>query len=293
MVFSYNVTRELFLSARFSVPPAIGLDWINREGNSEVTGILGVKKIWNRRRGKTKSRLMFLNCHGRAAMERTLTSDTWDLLHKNGFLFLSETMMQERKFHDLFSNKTAFVVHAKKHSKGRPFGGLQMIVNKSLKPQLLSKDDNHICVTACGLTVCGLYFNPESELDDICKIVSQVVNRCPDKKNLILAGDLNLKPHTEDFEEFCELLLEDEIILRSDPSTPTFFHQKGSSTLDHVFASARMDVVSTGVFDKGISDHAAITAIAHIKRSPCSTFMKTREIYKTWFDVENATKDLH
>ena len=81
----------------------------------------------------------------------------------------------------------------------------------------------------------------------MCKVVCQVVNKCPDKKHLILAGDINLKPLTEDFEELCESLEEEEIILRSDPSIPTYFHAKGSSTLDHVFAPAKMDVVSTDV----------------------------------------------
>ena len=93
-------------------------------------------------------------------MERTLSNETWDLLNKNSILFLSETWMTENKYEDLLPEKTTFVVHAKKKSKGRPFGGLQMIINKKLKPKLISKDDNHICVSACGLTVCGFYFNP-------------------------------------------------------------------------------------------------------------------------------------
>ena len=109
----------------------------------------------------------------------------------------------------------------------------------------------------------------------ICRIVSQVVNRCPDRNRLLLAGDINLRPNTEDFEALSELLEEEEIILRSDPTTPTYFHSKGSSTLDHIFAPVRMDILQTGVFDKGISD-AAITAVAHIKRLLKDNFVKNQ-----------------
>ena len=168
-----------------------------------------------------------------------------------------------------------------------------MIINKKLKPKLISMDDNHICVSACGLTVCGFYFNPTEEIDDICRIVSQVVNRCPDRNRLLLAGDINLRPNTEDFEALSELLEEEEIILRSDPTIPTYFHSKGSSTLDHIFAPVRMDILQTGVFDKGISDHAAITAVTHIKRLPKDNFVKTRDVHKTWFDVGSAVMELH
>ena len=48
--------------------------------------------------------------------------------------------------------------------------------------------------------------------------------------------------------------------------------------LDHIFTPVRMDVLQTGVFDKGISDHAAITAVTHIKRLPKDNFVKTREV---------------
>ena len=128
-------SRNLLLNSRYTTPPKVGLEWLNKNGNDALAGILKKKK--NKRRGRTKARLLFLNCHGRASMERTLSTDTWDLLNKNSFLFLSETWMTEQKYQDLFPEKTTFVVHAKKKSKGRPFGGLQMIINKTLKPKLI------------------------------------------------------------------------------------------------------------------------------------------------------------
>ena len=70
-----------------------------------------------------------------------------DLLNKNG-----NDGLAENKYQDLFPEKTTFVVHPKKKSKGRAFGGLknshdreslktalpylQMIINKTLKPLL-------------------------------------------------------------------------------------------------------------------------------------------------------------
>ena len=54
-----------------------------------------------------------------------------------------------------------------------------------------------------------------------------------------------------------------------------------------------MDIIQTGVLDKGISDHAAITAVTHIKRLPKDNFVKTRDVHKTWFDVGSAVMELH
>jgi len=73
--------------------------------------------------------------------------------------------------------------------------------------------------------------------------LSKVLNKCLDRNRLKLAGDINLRPSTKDFEALSELLEEEEIILRSDPSIPTYFHS--SSTLDHIFAPVRMDVLNT------------------------------------------------
>ena len=73
-------------------------------------------------------------------MERALSTDTWDLLSKNSILFLSETWMTENKYQDLFPEKTTFVVHPKKKSKGRALGGLKTVNShdrESLKTCLL------------------------------------------------------------------------------------------------------------------------------------------------------------
>ena len=90
-------SRNLLLNSRFTTPPKIGLEWLNKNGSDALADI--IKKKRNRRRGKTKARLLFLNCHGRASMERTLSTGTWDLLN-------SETWMTENKYQDLFPEKT-------------------------------------------------------------------------------------------------------------------------------------------------------------------------------------------
>ena len=81
---SLQVLMALGVSARMQEqvcllsPPKIGLDWLNKNGSDALADI--IKKKRNRRRGRAKARLLFLNCHGRASMERTLSTDTWDLL---------------------------------------------------------------------------------------------------------------------------------------------------------------------------------------------------------------------
>ena len=107
-------SRNLLLNSRYTTPPKTGLDWLNKNSNDALAGILKKKK--NKRKGRTKARLLFLNCHGRASMERTLSNDTWDLLNKNSFLFLSETWMTEHKYRPI-SRKDNFCGSCKEEIK--------------------------------------------------------------------------------------------------------------------------------------------------------------------------------
>ena len=47
------------LNSRYTAPPKIGLDWLNK--------------------------ILFLNCHGRASMERTLSTDTWGPISREDY----------------------------------------------------------------------------------------------------------------------------------------------------------------------------------------------------------------
>lgn len=52
----------------------------------------------------------------------------------------------------------------------------------------------------------GFYFKPETGIEDIWLEIENAINLVPDKNKIILAGDLNLKPGTQKFEELCKLL---------------------------------------------------------------------------------------
>ena len=93
-----------------------------------------------------------------------------------GIPFLNETWMTENKYQDLFPEKTTFVIHAKKKSKGRPFGDLQIIINKTLKPE------QEIDVTYVFEELCLSHFH-------------DIVRRWPSRENILAYGKNFLTEH--------------------------------------------------------------------------------------------------
>ena len=98
----------------------------------------------------------------------------------------------------------------------------------------------------------------------------------PPNTDFIIGGDFNMKFGSQDLKEVSALLHLEDIDLRSDPAKPTFYHAKGCSSIDHLFASTSTVCLSTAVQPKGLSDHCPISMRVKIPKSLTSKSTTTR-----------------
>ena len=164
-----------------------------------------------------------------------------NILKKNEVTFLSETWSTAPS--SPCQGKTFFSVPATKSTgRGRPSGGLELLVSPSLSSRLLSSSDHHLCVHIpnLNLTVVGVYYKPSLDMDEVVEDLTRAIDASPDGAEIVVGGDFNRKLGDSDFGELCEFLGNSSISLLSDPETTTFIGAGGSSCVDHIFGSRSM-----------------------------------------------------
>ena len=109
-----------------------------------------------------------------------------------------------------------------------------------MNPRPFSQEDNHLALEVRGLSIIGFYFAHSSDLDTMILQLSEVISKTNDKSKILIGGDFNVKPHSQEHEEICKYLESEGIYQASDSNKSTFFHSKGSSTLDYIFGSHNM-----------------------------------------------------
>lgn len=220
------------------------------------------------RGGCSKSAYLFLNAHGL----RTALLDPTTLTNYS-VSFFSETWLVDPA--PVVANRDFFGVPAKKpHGRGRPSGGLHLYCNPLLGATLLSSSSCHIAVSTPLLTCIGVYFEPESDLDDIILCLANVLNNAPSALPVLIGGDFNLHPDSAEFREVSDFLRHYDVLLISDPSVPTFFHARGSSCIDYVFGSSSLKVSECSCPPFQASDHAPLKVVLKLPRRNHSAGMK-------------------
>ena len=72
----------------------------------------------------------------------------------------------------------------------------------------------------------GFYFAPSSDLDTMILQLSEVISKTNDKSNILIGGDFNVKPHSQEHEEICKYLESEGIYQALDSNKSTFSIQK-------------------------------------------------------------------
>ena len=163
---------EHLRSFRWTVPPNYNFENINKLApdillkKTSETKVKGThnKTRRDKRAGKAKIKMIFANTHGLASFLRASNIIN---LTKNSVCFLSETWVTKHKYTNVFDEKFCMVYHADKNKRGRPFGGLQLIVNPKLNPQPISESKHHLAIELRGISIIGCYFDPTCEVDTI------------------------------------------------------------------------------------------------------------------------------
>ena len=281
--------RRFILDAR---PFPYSFEYTNVSVDLTVAKELGItRKKRGCRRGNTSVAIGFTNCHGRETM---LLNPGSTYLKKYSFTFLCETMVTEKKFKPCnFPGKTNFVHHARITSAsglGRPSGGHEWYANSHYKPRFISSSDHHMTMAFHDYTLIGCYFRPGLDLDIITNILTTEINHVSNSDRVIIGGDFNLHTESEGFKEINSLLEKRGLQLTSNPDIPSFFHPKGTSTVDYIYSSSKLKVKRAETRDLSISDHATMGIVIkvpiNLSSSPLHQDKRRR------LNIEECAKDL-
>ena len=190
--------------------------------------------------------------------------------------FLSSDSRQLLEF---TSSHNLFFHHAKS-TRGRPSGGLALMIRKELLGNLVAKSDSFLAVKVSNVVIFVVYF-PTNYRNDMserkfsltCTSIAKLVSKYEDEGlSCLLFGDFN-----------CELSDPEnnrsQILLHACPSLTyvgndrdfTYIHQSGSvSQLDYFYCSSMIKPTSntTVLLDYSISDHMPICNSFQIKPLP-------------------------
>lgn len=284
----FQYSRSFLLQKSFAVKQATSNSYVQQL--RELLKREDLQEIRKRRRGGSKKlSILYVNAHGR---QNLLRSCSERFLAKHGVTFFGETWLTEARHTVCMAKKSSFVQHATTTTgRGRPSGGLEAYVTEALEPTLLYQSDMILALAIRDLSLAGCYFKPSLDIDDIVNDLANLLQKVQNPEKVLLIGDFNLKPDSVEFLELCTFLEQYNIRYRSDPHEATFIYASGASTLDHVFTSDAMDLVTTLVHEMAVSDHKPISAIVRI---PCRRNSKSNSVLHVLpkINIEETTKKL-
>ncbi|KAG1654185.1 hypothetical protein GQR58_025152 [Nymphon striatum] len=130
-------------------------------------------------------------------------------------------------------------------------------------------------------------------LDDIIISLATVLNKVSSSQHIILGGDLNLHPESENFTQLCQFLASYGVSLLSNPSEHTYIHLKGSSCIDYIFTSRNIHYSSASVLSIMCSDHLPIQVKARLPRSKNYLKVTAKLPLAKALDLDSAAIALH
>ena len=116
-------------------------------------------------------------------------------------------------------------------------------------------------------TFIGCYYQPNMNLDDIISDICCALSKAKNLDSVIFGGDFNMKVNSNELREVENIFDQHSMYLRSDPTIATYVYSNGSSSIDHIFMSRKMDSPSYFVHNAAISDHLPISTTIRLKRN--------------------------
>ena len=235
----------------------------------------------------TPSSHVFFNIHG--LISSSHDPFTINELQNHSIVFISETWLHSTQTPLLPSKSVITVPAIKPPGRGRPSGGLHLYYNPKFNSRLNSSDQNHISVSFDHISIIGVYFKPNSDIDDIIISLATALRNIPASSPIVIGGDFNVHPNTTEFFEICDFLFHQGISLISRTDQPTFSYSKGSSCVDYIFSSRCLPVKSVKTIPINSSDHIPIQAVLRVRRKAS---LPSRVILPKRIDIDAAVKDL-
>lgn len=141
---------------------------------------------------------------------------------------------------------------------------MEFVCSKGLGAKLESQSKHLLAISCSDTCIIDCYYQPDmvkENLDEVTQDLIAAIRKCPTMGNLLIGGDINIKPGTTEFDAVCQVLEEENIFLASDGLNPTYC--KGTMN-DHIFYKYGTIVTRTSVEDLQCSDHQPISLIAKV-----------------------------
>ncbi|KAJ4451785.1 hypothetical protein ANN_03257 [Periplaneta americana] len=192
-------------------------------------------------------------------------------ISKYDAVVLTETyLMQE------WHSQNFYAIHnfATQGSRGRPRGGISLLLKPKLTPfQTLHKTEN-ILLVKCGpiWIMCG-YFQPYLKEEEIIDEIEEAIVKVPRYEPLLIAGDLNCRLDTPlaKTENVLSYINSEGLSVVNNKTEKTYYSPNGSSTIDLVFVNEGTKVIS----------HKVITNVAVRKHLPVETILQLGNTFGT------------
>ena len=218
-----------------------------------------MRKKWTRRAGYLKKGIIFGNIHGMENFKRAIACDeivTEDALYKNSVICMSETWVTEnskKRIKALREENDSFVSYADparnangKPCGGKPSGGIEISVKKSLGAKCVTSSKMHIGIRFSDVNVICAYYKPslirgpKEELETVFQDLITAIKSTPEQEQCVIGGDFNMEPGSDEFESLIELLEDEKFYMVSDGKTATY---KTGSVFDHISVRVKTKVV--------------------------------------------------
>jgi hypothetical protein len=160
------------------------------------------------------------------------------IFEKADVILLTETFIMPDAADTLPTTHYAFHSYATKGTRGRPSGGIVILVKPELQPRRITNSTNHVAVSINNVTaVICFYFPPDYDIDNLVLEVHNVLSSIT-ADNVIVGGDFNCRiDQGERGRDLVETLNLIGLRLVNRQDIPTYICPTGKSTIDLLLTS--------------------------------------------------------
>ena len=155
-----------------------------------------------------------------------------DILHNYDLAIFTETFIMDNWNHPLFYSTH---VLAKKGDKGRPAGGISVLMRPWMTPIIRTiRKENAVLIVTKELAIIAAYYPPNHSALEILEEIHYLIQQIKHEKPTIIAGDLNCRIDKKNSKTklVVDALEEEGFTLLNDRNTPTYICHNGSSAID-------------------------------------------------------------
>lgn len=187
---------------------------------------------------------------------------------------LTETFLTENLQHPNFYGTHLL---ARQGDKGRPSGGITILLKPHLRPIITIKQlENTLICETDYLVIIAAYFKPNMTAIDIMDELGQTYIQYKQDKPIIIAGDLNCRLDSPNYKTklVLEKLEEEGFTLLNNPKIPTYISHNGKSAIDIALTKGAITGNITTVWN---ANHSALRKHIPLEINIQSKWEKTQD----------------